>query len=112
MKKEKLNNLVEITAIADVSKDEKKDTLKKNDKKADKKKNPDKPSIFARIAKFFRGMISELKKVEWPPFKRTKDSSGVLAQTGIVLIVVLFFLVILTAFDSGLLALLKLLTKS
>ena len=54
-------------------------------------------------------MISELKKVEWPPFKRTKNNPGVWANLGTVIIVVLFFLVVITAFDSGLLALFRLL---
>lgn len=62
------------------------------------------------IVRVFKEMWSELKKVEWPPFKRTKNSSGVLVQTGTVLIVVLFFLIFIAAFDSGLLALMRLLT--
>ena len=67
------------------------------------------PNVFNRIAKVFREMISELKKVEWPPFKRTKNNPGVWANLGTVIIVVLFFLVVITAFDSGLLALFRLL---
>lgn len=64
----------------------------------------------ARIARVFREMISELKKVDWPPFKRTKNNPGVLVNTGTVLIVVLFFLIIITLIDAGLTALLQLLT--
>ena len=63
-----------------------------------------------RIVKFFREILSELKKVDWPPIKRTKNNPGVLVNTSIVLVVVLFFLIIITAVDFGLLALLRLLT--
>ena len=48
-------------------------------------------------------MISELKKVTWPTFGK------VMAQTGVVLVVVLCFLVVIGAFDAGLTELLKLL---
>lgn len=109
MKKEKLNVNIEETAVSKSTNTKKVDD-KKNVKKIDKKKS-DKPSFFARIGKFFKGMLSELKKVKWPPFTKQKDNTGVISQTGVVLMVVVFFLVVLTAFDSGLLALLKLLTK-
>jgi len=61
------------------------------------------------IGKFFRDIISELKKVSWASFKRNKDNSGVLGQTGIVLLVTLFFMVVIALFDTGLMELLKLL---
>lgn len=64
------------------------------------------------LGKVFREMISELKKVDWAPFKRTKNNSGVLSQTATVLIVVLFFLVVISAFDLGLTKLLELLLES
>ena len=64
------------------------------------------------IAKFFRDIISELKKVSWASFKKTKDNSGVLGQTGVVLLVTLFFMVIIALFDAGLGELLKLLLNS
>ncbi len=47
-------------------------------------------------------MFSELKKVTWPKFPT------VVKQTGVVLAVVLFFMVIVTAFNLGLSELLKL----
>lgn len=47
----------------------------------------------------------ELKKVTWPKF------GVMLKQTGVVFAVVLFFLVVLTAFDIGLSALLELLVS-
>lgn len=64
------------------------------------------------IGKIFREMISELKKVEWASFKKTKNNDGVFSQTGTVLVVVLFFLIIISLFDAGLGQLLKLLLES
>jgi preprotein translocase SecE subunit len=64
------------------------------------------------LAKFFRDIISELKKVEWAKFKKNKSNSGVIAQTGTVLIVVLFFTIIITAIDLGLTELLTLLLSA
>ncbi len=61
------------------------------------------------FAKFFRDIISELKKVSWASFKKTKDNSGVLGQTGVVLLVTLFFMVVIALVDAGLAQLLKLL---
>ncbi|HOO22557.1 MAG TPA: preprotein translocase subunit SecE [Clostridia bacterium] len=79
-----------------------------------KKKSASKKSSTKRrsIAKYFRDIISELKKVEWAKFKRNKSNSGVIAQTGTVLIVVLFFTIIITAIDLGLTELLTLLLKA
>ncbi len=80
--------------------------MKDNKKQVDKpvKKN-NKPDFFARMGRWFKtkfsGMVSELKKVTWPKF------SKVLKQTGVVIAVVLFFLVIVTAIDFGLTELLK-----
>lgn len=64
------------------------------------------------LARLFREMISELKKVEWAPFRKTKNNAGVLSQTGTVLVVVLFFLVVISLFDTGLGKLLELLLKA
>lgn len=61
------------------------------------------------VGKFFRDIISELKKVEWAKFRSTKGNKGVLAQTGTVLVIVLIFIVIITAMDLGLSELLGLL---
>jgi len=65
-------------------------------KKAAKK--PDKPNVFVRMGRFIgrkcKEMFSELKKVTWPSFPT------VLRQTGVVLVVVLLFLVLVFAFDS------------
>ena len=35
----------------------------------------DKPGIFARIARWFREMKSELKKVQWPTWKQTWNNT-------------------------------------
>jgi preprotein translocase SecE subunit len=55
--------------------------------------------------RFLREMVSELKKVTWPKFPK------VLKQTGIVLLVVLVFLLVLTGIDSLLAWLLSLLVR-
>ena len=48
--------------------------------KADKPaKKASKPSIFARIKKFFKDYVSELKKVSWSPWKTVKTNTAVVA---------------------------------
>lgn len=64
-----------------------------------------KPKLGKRISKVFKEMISELKKVTWLKGK------AVLQSTLIVCVVVLVFLVILTAMDFGLGKLLELLVE-
>ena len=53
-----------------------------------------KPNIFKRMGKGIKEIVSELKKVSWPTFAK------VMAETGVVLVVVLFFLLIILGFDS------------
>ena len=53
-----------------------------------------KPNVFTRLGAFFVKSWSELKKVSWPNFKT------VLKNTGIVLLVVLFFAVIIYGADA------------
>ena len=53
-----------------------------------------KPNLFRRLGSFFVKSWSELKKVSWPTFKT------VLKNTGIVLLVVLFFAVIIFGVDA------------
>ncbi len=53
-----------------------------------------KPNLFKRLGTFFVKSWSELKKVSWPTFRT------VLKNTGIVLLVVLFFGIILYGFDT------------
>lgn len=52
------------------------------------------PNIFKRLGAFFVKSWSELKKVSWPSFKT------VLKNTGIVLLVVLVFAVIIFGVDA------------
>lgn len=80
----------------------KNDTKGKTTKKANAKNR--KP-----IGRYFKDIISELKKVDWAKFTSTKNNKGVLAQTGIVLVIVLIFIVLITAMDLGLTKLLELL---
>ena len=56
-----------------------------------------------RLGAFLSKSASELKKVSWPTF------STVMQNLGVVLVVVVAFAVIITATDTGLSALLKLL---
>ena len=52
-----------------------------------------KPGLFKRLGRFFKQSWSELKKVSWPNF------NTVVKNTGIVLAVVLFFLLIILGVD-------------
>ena len=55
----------------------------KADKKAkDEKKS--KPSFFARVAKWFKEMKSELKKVQWPGWKQVAKNTGIVIACVIV----------------------------
>lgn len=58
-----------------------------------------KPNIFVRMGRKLKEVFSELKKVTWPTFGKT------IAQLGIVIAVVLFFLVIIAGINYGLVAL-------
>jgi len=64
-----------------------------------------KPNIFKRMGKGIKEIISELKKVSWPTFAK------VMAETGVVLVVVLFFLLVILGFDTLLAYLFSLLGK-
>lgn len=76
-------------------------TTKQKEVKKDKKKDK-KPGFFKRMGMKAKDIFSELKKVNWPTFAK------VVKKTGIVLTVVLAFLVVIFAFDTALLELLKL----
>ena len=69
------------------------------------KKNEKKPNLFKRMKEGMKGIVSELKKVTWPTFGK------VMAETGIVLAVVVFFLLVILGFDSLLSWLFSLLVK-
>ncbi len=70
------------------------------------KKKDKKPGFFKKMGAKIKDVFSELKKVSWPTFGK------VVKQTGVVLVVVVIFLVVITAFDYGLLNLLKLVSPS
>lgn len=74
----------------------------KKDNKGDKKAS-NKPGFGTRVKNFFKGIFSELKKVNWPTAKK------VFTQFGTVCFVVLIFVLIIMGFDSLCSWLLKLL---
>ncbi len=75
----------------------------KTDKKSsDKKPSEKKPSVFARMGKYFRECKSEIKKIVWPTPKATFRNMGIVLA---VLIIVGLFIF---ALDTGLIALLRL----
>lgn len=57
------------------------------------------------VGRWFKELFSELKKVTWPSFLT------VVKQTGVVLLVTLFFLLVLMGVDAGLGALYDILVK-
>ena len=63
-----------------------------------------KPNIFVRMGRKIKEVFSELKRVTWPSFPK------VLKSTGVVLAVAVVFLVVVTAINYGLDALLTLVT--
>ncbi len=71
---------------------------------ATKAKNK-KPNWFKRMGAKIKETFSELKRVTWPKF------TTVLKTTGVVLVIVAAFLLIVTGVDLGLMKLLGLLTK-
>ena len=71
---------------------------------ASKTKNK-KPNWFRRVGAKIKETFSELKRVTWPKF------TTVLKTTGVVLVIVTAFLLIVTGVDLGLMKLLGLLTK-
>ena len=70
---------------------------------ATKTKNK-KPNWFRRVGAKIKEVFSELKRVTWPTFPT------VLKTTGVVLVIVFVFLVVVTGVDVGLAALLELIS--
>jgi preprotein translocase, secE subunit len=70
---------------------------------ATKTKNK-KPNWFRRVGAKIKEVFSELKRVTWPTFPT------VLKTTGVVLVIVFVFLVVVTGVDFGLAALLELIS--
>ena len=58
------------------------------------KKDDKKPGLFKRIAKWFREMKSELKKVVWPTGKQ------LVKNTGISLVVMIASAIVIWGFDE------------
>ena len=79
----------------------------KTNEKQNKKNG--KPNFFVRAWRWIKTKcketFSELKKVTWPTFGK------VVKQTGVVLVVVAIFLVVISLMDVGLTAILDLLVK-
>lgn len=71
-------------------------------KPAEKKGGEKKPNIFKRMWRKTKEVFSELRKVTWPTIPKT------IRQTGVVIAVVLFFLVIIGLVDWGFSALFSL----
>ena len=69
-----------------------------------KQKNK-KPNIFRRMGAKIKEVFSELKRVTWPSF------FTVLKTTGVVLVIILAFLIVVTGVDGVLGLLLKLISK-
>ena len=82
----------------------KENTPKQKDVKKNNKNK--KPNFFKRIGLKIKDVFSELKRVSWPTFPK------IVKQTGIVMVVVLIFLVVISAFDVGLYSLLGLVKPS
>ena len=55
-----------------------------SEKKTEKKPKKDKPSVFARIGKFFREYKAELKKVTWASKEDTLKNFVVVAVTVVI----------------------------
>lgn len=68
-----------------------------------KAKKKDKAGAGSKARRTFKEMFSELKKVSWPTAKKT------LSMFGIVVAVVAIFLIVISAFDYGIMSLIKLL---
>lgn len=64
-------------------------------KKAPKKDKAKKPNFFVRIGRKLKETFSELKRVTWPTLPKA------LKATGVVLVIVVIFLVIVTAVNIG-----------
>ncbi len=78
-----------------------KETVEKKAKKQDKNK---KPNVFGRMGRKLKETFSELKRVTWPTFGKA------LKATGVVIVIVLIFTVIVTGVNFGFTKLLELIT--
>ena len=60
------------------------------EKKNVKKKKSDKPSLFSRIAAFFRSIKSEVKKISWSPASDVRKNTIVVLIVLVVCVAALF----------------------
>ena len=75
------------------------------EKKAEKPAKAKKPSLFARIGKWFRELKGECKKIVWPTRQQTvNNTAGVLAAC---LIIGVFIWVLDAVFQFGVSALIR-----
>lgn len=74
-------------------------------KKAKDKNKDKKPNIFVRMGRKLKETFGELKRVTWPTFGQAVKA------TGVVLVIVLIFMVLVTGVNYGLSELLKLMTS-
>ena len=81
--------------------DGKKEAVDKKAKKQDKNK---KPNVFVRMGRKLKETFSELKRVTWPTFGKA------LKATGVVIVIVLIFTVVVTGVNFGFTKLLELIT--
>ncbi len=73
--------------------------------KAQKKDKNKKPNIFVRMGRKLKETFSELKRVTWPTF------GTALKSTGVVLVIVLAFTIVMTGVNVGFTELLQLITS-
>ena len=99
---EKKTDEVKETKVDEAKSDSVKESKASEKKAADKKAAEKKPSVFKRIAKYFRECRSEIKKIVWPTPKATFKNVGIVLS--VLLVVGLF----VWALDTGFIALLKL----
>ena len=76
------------------------------DKNNVKKKKSDKPSLFSRIAAFFRSIKSEIKKISWSPASEVRKNTIVVLVVLIICVIALF--IVDYVFAQGITALGKL----
>ena len=77
--------------------------VEKKNKKPEKDKNK-KPNFFVRMGRKIKETFMELKRVTWPTLPQA------LKATGVVLVIVLIFLVVVTGVNFGFSKLLELLS--
>jgi preprotein translocase subunit SecE len=75
------------------------------EKKAEKPAKAKKPSIFARIGKWFRELKGECKKIVWPTRQQTTNNTAVVLAT--CLIIGVFIWVLDAVFQFGVSALIR-----